>query len=201
VTTKRFALLDNQCTYAPSPNTSGKRAKTTLLVLHYTASNSLASSVAWLCEPAAKASAHLVVGRDGATAQLLDLDNVGWHAGRSEWRGQNAVNGFSIGVEIVNLGPLLVKPDGAYVSAAGAKPVAAADVFHGKHPTDALCPYVAWEKYPDAQLARVREIVALLRVKYPTITEVVAHSDVAPKRKIDTGAAMPADMLSYLPAV
>jgi N-acetylmuramoyl-L-alanine amidase len=194
-----YALLDNRCEYAPSPNTNGKRSKpTTLIVMHYTASASLAGSVAWLCGPQAKASAHFVVDRDGRTAQLLDTDAVGWHAGQSSWGGQPGVNSFSVGIELVNLGPLLVKTDGSYVSASGSRVVPEEDVFHGKHNTDAGCPYIAWQKYTAPQLERAAELIRLLRAKYPTVAEIVGHQDVAPKRKLDPSPAfVSSGLLSY----
>lgn len=193
---KKPELLDPSYTYAASPNTSGVRKTTELIVMHYTVSDNLHNTVQWLCEPRAKASAHFVVGRDGAVVQLMPVDNVAWHAGRSVWQGRDLVNTYSVGVEIVNLGPLQRKSDGTFVSVAGARKVAPDDVFHGKHETDQQCPFEYWQKYPDAQLAAVRALVAKLRAKYPSIKDVVGHSDVAPFRKIDPGAALPADMLT-----
>ena len=62
------------------------------------------SSVRWLCDKSAKASAHLVIGRAGEVLQLAPANNATWHAGQSSWRSRPNVNGFSIGIEIVNPG-------------------------------------------------------------------------------------------------
>ena len=49
----------------PSPNASGA-LRPEYLVMHFTAGRDAASSIRWLTSPDAKASAHLVIGRDGA---------------------------------------------------------------------------------------------------------------------------------------
>ena len=66
------------------------------MVWHATAGHYL-PSVEWLCNPAADASAHLVLREDGARAtQLVRLSEKAWHA--------VAWNGFSVGVEHASLG-------------------------------------------------------------------------------------------------
>ena len=78
-----------------SPNFSSRNgAKVDLLVWHETA-GAYAGSVSWLCNPAAQASAHLVVREDGAeVTQLVPLASKAWHAA--------AFNPRSIGVEHAN---------------------------------------------------------------------------------------------------
>jgi N-acetylmuramoyl-L-alanine amidase len=49
-------------------------------------------------------SSHYVVDEDGAMFRLVTEDRRAWHAGVSFWRGATALNGRSIGVEIVNPG-------------------------------------------------------------------------------------------------
>jgi N-acetylmuramoyl-L-alanine amidase len=56
------------------------------LVMHFTAGRSAAGSVDWFLDPGARASAHLVVGRDGAITQLVRFDRVAWHVGASRCR-------------------------------------------------------------------------------------------------------------------
>lgn len=75
-----------------------------IVVIHYTGSNSLAGALSWLCTPSAKVSAHLVIAKTGAVWQLLPLNVLGWHAGRSSYDGRSDVNAFSIGIENVGLG-------------------------------------------------------------------------------------------------
>lgn len=74
-----------------SPNQSSRSQAIDTIVLHNTA-GAFNGSVDWLCNPQAKASAHLVVSRDGRTAQLVPFDRKAWHAGNA--------NSRSIGIEI-----------------------------------------------------------------------------------------------------
>jgi N-acetylmuramoyl-L-alanine amidase len=61
-------------------------------------------AIARLCDPAAKVSAHYVVEEDGAVFRLVAETRRAAHAGISFWRGRSALNGNSIGIEIVNPG-------------------------------------------------------------------------------------------------
>ena len=57
-----------------------------------------------LRDPASRVSAHYVVEEDGAVWRLVPEERRAWHAGVSHWRGQEALNGRSIGIEVVNPG-------------------------------------------------------------------------------------------------
>ena len=50
-----------------------------------------------------RVSAHYVLAEDGTAYRLVPEERIAWHAGRSSWRGREALNGTSIGIEIVNL--------------------------------------------------------------------------------------------------
>lgn len=76
-----------------SPNQSARNATISAVILHNT-SGSFDGAVSWLCNPDAQASAHLVIGRKGQTACLVDFSRRAWHAGSSEW------NACSIGIEL-----------------------------------------------------------------------------------------------------
>jgi len=80
-----------------TPNQSSRNGQAvTHLVWHATAGH-YAPSVEWLCNPAAQASAHLVLDETGEHAtQLVHLSAKAWHA--------VAWNGFSVGVEHASLG-------------------------------------------------------------------------------------------------
>jgi N-acetyl-anhydromuramyl-L-alanine amidase AmpD len=89
------AIVLPELVWRESPNRSSRNgAKVRLLVWHETA-GAYAGSVSWLCNPAADASAHLVVREDGLEAtQLVPLAEKAWHAA--------AFNGGSVGVEHAN---------------------------------------------------------------------------------------------------
>jgi N-acetylmuramoyl-L-alanine amidase len=75
----------------PTPNRGGP-LKVDYLVMHYTAALSAAGAISWLCNPAAKASAHLVIAQDGTVTQLAPLNVVCWHAGKSTWAKRSGCN-------------------------------------------------------------------------------------------------------------
>lgn len=95
-------------TWKPSPNFTAPLNgpwPVNLVVLHATATPTLASPLAWLCDPASKVSAHYLIDTNGDVYQLVDEANVAWHAGASAWKGQayhNSVNAYSIGIELVH---------------------------------------------------------------------------------------------------
>ncbi|MCW5736413.1 MAG: N-acetylmuramoyl-L-alanine amidase [Enhydrobacter sp.] len=90
----------------PSPNHAPRPDGTTvdILVLHYT-ELPLQESLHILSDDSreTRVSAHYVLAEDGTTYRLVSEDRVAWHAGRSHWRGREALNATSIGIEIVNL--------------------------------------------------------------------------------------------------
>jgi len=88
-----------------TPNKGGK-IEPKYLIFHYTAGRSAESSINWLCNKKAKASAHLVVGRDGSITQLAPFNVKTWHAGKSHWAGLTGLNSHSIGIELDNAGEL-----------------------------------------------------------------------------------------------
>ena len=91
-----------------SPNKSGGFAEglADTLVMHFTAGRSVDSSANWLCDPAASASTHLIIGRKGEIVQLVPFNTIAWHAGKSEWAGRSGLNRYAIGIELDNAGDL-----------------------------------------------------------------------------------------------
>lgn len=47
-----------------------------------------------------RVSSHVLIARDGSLTQYVPFDERAWHAGPSHWRGRDACNDFSIGVEL-----------------------------------------------------------------------------------------------------
>jgi AmpD protein len=47
-----------------------------------------------------KVSSHLLIRRDGAVLQFVNLRDRAWHAGRSSFQGEVECNDFSVGIEL-----------------------------------------------------------------------------------------------------
>jgi N-acetylmuramoyl-L-alanine amidase len=90
----------------PSPNSAPRPDGMVIdtLVLHYT-ELPLQKSLDILTDAAreGRVSAHYVLAEDSTAYRLVPEERVAWHAGRSSWRGREALNANSIGIEIVNL--------------------------------------------------------------------------------------------------
>jgi len=89
----------------PSPNSAERTAgPVDILVLHYT-ELPLQESLDILSDDKreGRVSAHYVLDLDGTAYQLVPEERTAWHAGQSYWRGREALNATSIGIEIVNL--------------------------------------------------------------------------------------------------
>lgn len=169
-----------------SPNHGGALVNPRFIVVHFTAGSSLDSSTSWLCNPASRDSAHLIIGRDGSVNQLVPLDVVAWHAGLSSWKDVTGLNRFSLGIELDNMGPLqCVK--GVYSSTSTGRVVHEDDVFHGEQQGSA---YKHWHKYTEEQISALKDVVKTLRAAFPSIEDVIGHSDIAPLRKVDPGPAL-----------
>lgn len=174
-------------TQRSSPNIGGV-IKPRLLVMHYTASQRAAGAIAWLCNPAAKASAHIVIDTDGTVTQLVPLNRRAWHAGVSAWKGVSDCNAFSIGIEMANPGPLRQMADGTLTDANGQKyPKSQAAMLAHRLEPKVVRP---WATYPVAQQAAAVAIAQAICATYG-IKEIVGHDDIAPTRKRDPGPAWP----------
>jgi N-acetylmuramoyl-L-alanine amidase len=172
--------------YRRSPNQS-PGLEPRYLVIHYTAGGSAAGTIDWLTSPAARASAHLVVARDGGITQLVAFDRQAWHAGRSEWQGLEGLNAHSFGIELDNGGPLQQRSDGSWATPFGAS-VPPGQVTVAAHRAGG--PERGWQAYPAEQLLVAAEVASLLVRRYELV-DVLGHDDVAPGRKTDPGPAFP----------
>lgn len=174
--------------FVPTPNMGDALLKPSLLVMHYTAGGSAQESINWLANKMAKASAHLVIGRDGSVVQMVPFDRVAWHAGISQWKGVRGLNYKSIGIEMDNAGKLTRKGNN-WATYTG-KLVPSADVIVLKHRNESTT--AGWAKYPEEQI-RAAEAVARALVRAYGLREIVGHDDIAPARKTDPGPAFPMD--------
>ena len=175
--------------FRPSPNIGGV-CRPEVLVHHFT-SGGFEGAVAWLCDPSAKASAHLVVDEDGTVVQIVPFDRAAWHAGKSSWGPYTgSINPVSIGIEIANLGDLEGSP-GHWHTDTG-KAVPDDRVLVARHKAGGAAR--PWHTYPPKQVAAVIAISRALHDAYH-FKDLVGHEDVAPGRKVDPGPAWPMDMV------
>lgn len=133
----------------------GKRPH--LIILHYTGMETGERAQSWLADPASEVSAHYLVHESGRVVQMVPESERAWHAGRSFWKGETDINSVSIGIEVVNPGPL-----------AGFPPFAEAGI--------------------EAVISLCRDIAARHDIAPQAI---LAHSDIAPDRKVDPGERFP----------
>ena len=175
--------------YVETPNKGGLMTPE-YLIMHYTAGSSAEGSVSWMCNPAAKAAAHLVIGRDGSLTQLAPFNRVTWHAGKSEWEGRSGLNGFSIGIELDNAGKL-ERVGSRWISAVSKRAYPDDDVLVANHKHDRPgTPPIGWHEYGEEQLEVAAQVGLLLMEKY-ALKDVLGHEDIAPGRKSDPGPAFP----------
>lgn len=180
--------------YVPTPHMGGTITRHRIVVLHDTAGALTPfSSVNWFKDPKAKASAHVVVERDGTVTQMVPLDRVAWHCGKSNWRDVEQPNRIALGVEIVNPGKLTRRTATTAVSWFGTVYDIAAHGIeeaeteaHGKG---------LWMPYTAAQIDAVEALVRAFKAAYPSLEEVVGHYDIAPRRKVDPTPLMDADRM------
>lgn len=171
--------------YRETPNKSGE-IKPRYLIMHYTAGSSAESAINTLTNPRIKASAHIVLGRDGNITQLVPFNIKAWHAGKSRWKELNSLNAYSIGIEIDNAGTLTKVSNGwktwfnkVYEPNEGIEAVH----NHQKQPK-------GWHIYTAQQLEVLVELSGLLVAEYQ-LEEMLGHEDIAPGRKQDPGPAFP----------
>lgn len=155
------------------------------IVLHYTATVNAEAAVEILIDKAKEVSAHLLIGREGEVIQLVPFDKIAWHAGVSSWKGIASLNKYSIGIELVNAGKL-EKDCERYLTWDGNE-ISLIEVVEYRDELDEVS---YWHNYPDKQILRLKEIVALLKANYP-IKDILMHSEIAPERKIDPGPVFP----------
>lgn len=182
-------LVGPGVTFVETPNKGGDLAPQ-YLVLHYTAGKSAQSSINWLTNAESKASAHVVLGRDGAICQLAPFNVKTWHAGVSHWDGLSGLNSHSIGIEMDNAGPL--KKVGEQYQAWFGTMYGADQVLYAKHRLDADPRW--WHAYTEKQIQRALELARLLVTQYH-LKDVIGHEDIAPDRKRDPGPAFPLESL------
>jgi N-acetylmuramoyl-L-alanine amidase len=185
-------LKGNDIQFIQTPNVGSPFASglPDTIIIHFTAGSSAESSIKTLTDPASKASAHLVVGRNGSITQLAPFNVLTWHAGESAYGSRIGFNKYAIGIEIDNAGPLTKRADGFY-SWFGRK-YEEKDTVYAIHRNQAVARY--WHAYTEQQINLVFDLCMLLKKVY-NIKFILGHEEISPKRKEDPGPAFPLDKL------
>jgi len=182
----RLVIEGEPADFRSSPNQSGELANPRAVVLHFTAGRSFEHSCDWLCNPKAKASAHLVIGREAQVKQLVAFNKRAWHVGASSWvfdgEPVKGLNAYAIGIEFENYGHLQRRANGWHTYWGFAVPDD--EVMIALDET-------GWHAYTEPQIDQALDVCRALITEYPKIGEVLGHSEVAPKRKLDPGPAFP----------
>ncbi len=182
------AIVDTTTYRATHKNTEKfKEGRPDSIVIHYTAGRNAATSAAFLAGDV-KASAHLVIGRDGAIFQLVPFNIIAWHAGESSYNGISGFNAYAIGIELDNAGPLT--PVGNIFESWFKGKYPANEAFYGIHRNENTARY--WHTYTEKQVAVCEEICGLLIREYK-IKSILGHEEISVGRKTDPGPAFPLD--------
>lgn len=172
--------------FVSTPNV-GKKVDPRYLVIHYTAGRSARESISFLATAKAEASAHVVIGRDGAITQMVPFDRVAWHAGKSKWEGCVGLNAYSLGIELDNAGWMKRGANGKWISCFGAS-YPDAEVSEALHKNEKT--QRGWHEYTPRQIEAALELSKLL-VRTYGIRDVIGHDDISPGRKQDPGPLFP----------
>ncbi len=190
----RLAIDEQPVDFQLSPNRSSV-IRPEGVILHDTAGRlDKGNSVGWFLKKEAKASAHLVVERDGSITQMVPFNVKAWHAGRSVLGGRSGCNAFSVGIEIVNPGKM-EKVEGGYqpwfrklYTEQDGMIRPASTRYHGDG---------YWMDYTEAQIEAVSGICCALADKYG-MTFIEPHWFVSPGRKVDTNPLFPLEHVRSL---
>lgn len=190
--TQNGKLDEEIAEFVESPNCSGKFSEDLpdTIVIHYTAGSSGESSIRTLTNPNVRASAHLVISRDGSITQLVPFDTIAWHAGKSAWGDRQGLNKYSIGIELDNAGRLTKSGD-QYISWFG-RAYPEDQTIEAVHRNEEEASF--WHRFTEEQITKTYEVCELLINAYD-IKTILGHEEISPGRKIDPGPAFPLDKM------
>ena len=167
----------------------GQRIK--FLIMHYTGGD-YQNSLQALVQKGNVSSHYLIPESHDKTylndelkvIELVKENERAWHAGSSYWQGRSAVNDQSIGIEIVNASKCKNLPQEQTGLAKGQR------LVNETLPAKKMC---FFPDYDPKQIELLIELSKEILKKNPDIspTNIIGHSDIAPKRKSDPGPRFP----------
>lgn len=179
--------------FVPAHASGKSMPKPTLIVLHDTADREKPQdTVNWFKSSACTVSAHFVVERDGAITQMVECDQIAFHAGKSSFKGRVGCNTFAIGIEIDNPGRLDKNGRAYFHKDKKGRPIAPGfDLERLKHVKTKAHGDGLWLPYTDAQVKTVINLCRALVAAYPSIKDIATHWIISPGRKFDTNPLFP----------
>lgn len=163
-----------------------------VIILHDTAGRlDKFNSADYLRDHQRGTSVQFVVERDGTITQQVPTNRRAGHAGTSTYHGRKGVNGFSIGIEIVNVGKMTRVNDEIARTWFGQtfkiKEYEIEEITTDEHG------HGLWLPYTEEQITAVIKICQACFEYYPSLMDIRAHWYVSPGRKIDTNPLFPLD--------
>lgn len=153
-----------------------------LIVIHFTCSYSLNSTIEWFQKNAV--DIHLLISKAGELVQMVPFNKKAAHAGKSSWNGYYGLNNYAIGIEVINIGPLVKKINGKLYDCYG-------KLWTGEVIERNVLGYKYWEPFTIEQIETLTKICADICVKYKIPVEnICGHHECSPGRKSDPGGSM-----------
>ncbi len=162
--------------YQPDPDMGGALKEQRFVIFHHTCSYNLKDTASYFKNEGV--DIHFLVGHDGTVIQMVPLNRSAAHAGASSWDGYSSLNNYSIGVEVVNIGPLTKKGE-KFFDCYGREWKGAVRKRKGQG-------YEFWEPFTEAQEKACMEIAWYCHsvLKIP-VDRMLSHYEVSPGRKND----------------
>ena len=170
--------ISNKYTFIESENFD---TRVSYLIIHFTSQNTQ-ESIRTLTENSLfPVSSHYLITDTGKVIQMVNENERAWHAGRSYWEGFTAINDLSIGIEIVNQSGC--KKEIEEISNIGS-----------------LNKYCTFESFSEDQIQNLIKLIEGILERHPRIKPfgILAHSDIAPTRKLDPGPLFPWEELAII---
>lgn len=162
-----------------------------IVVLHDTASRLEEGSAAdFLKDNEAKVSVQFIVEIDGSIIQQVPVNRRANHAGKSHYHGRKHCNGFSVGIEIVNVGRMTKNGADALTWFGQAFDIQEHGIQEINTPEHGAG---LWMPYPEVQLIAVQRLLTALFSDVETLKDIVSHWYISPGRKVDTNPLFPLD--------
>jgi N-acetyl-anhydromuramyl-L-alanine amidase AmpD len=173
----------------PDKDTSKSELKPQGVVIHYTVSDNLDATVDFFQKN--EVDIHFLIGKDGATVQMVPCNRQAAHAGESAWGNLKFLNQYFLGIEVVCLGPIQRLKSGAFVDGYD-RP------YKGTPRDKLMLGNRFWDPFTSAQEKALDDLIRwmLQTYKFP-VGNIVGHHEIAPTRKIDPGGSLSLDMDAY----